>query len=169
MRAKKLEQKIEQEFHVSWYIVAYKLIFGLAELLTGIGIVFFGSQIFRLYTRLVSQELSEDPHDLLARLSERIVPHLFTHHTYLVMYLILLGTVKIAGAIGLMYKKNWGVDLLVGLSIILLPFQLASFFSHPNVFDAGYAVLGIFIIFYLTEFRPHAWISRLLLYRRAKK
>ena len=39
-----------------------------------------------------------------------IVPNVLTHNTVIVASLLLLGVAKVAGAIGLIYKQNWGVD-----------------------------------------------------------
>ncbi len=76
---------------------------------------------------------------------------------------MVLGLAKIAGAVGLVYKKNWGVDLLVGLTVIILPFQLINLVVHPSFFDFLYLLIGIGIALYLTRFKPHAWVSRVLL------
>jgi uncharacterized membrane protein len=153
----------EKEFHVSWLIVLYKFTLGLIETVSGITIALFGRQIFKLYTIDLAKELSEDPHDMLAKISNAIVPHIFTHNTYIIIYLILLGAVKIAGAIGLIYKQNWGVDLLVGLTLILLPVQIVTLILHPAIFDFMYMSVGLLIALYLIEFKPKAWISRMFL------
>lgn len=163
MTFEKVENNLEKDFHVSWYIIIYKFGLGLIELSFGLGIILFGQQVLHLYHRLASHELSEDPHDLLVNMSSRFVPGLFTHDMFLVIYLMLLGSVKIAGSIGLIYKQNWGVDLLVIMTIILLPFQIVSLFIHPSIFDFIYIVAGLFIAFYLIEFKPKAWVSRMLL------
>jgi uncharacterized membrane protein len=154
------EQKIEKELHVSAYIVIYKFVLGMAEFVSGIVLWFFGQKIYQLYQTGILKELSEDPHDLLANFSQSIIPNLFTHNTFLIVYLILLGFVKIAGAIGLIYRKNWGVDLLVGLTIVLAPFQVFNLITNPNIFDLFYFLVGIIIALYLIEFRPKAWISK---------
>lgn len=162
MRFFSKEQAIEKEYHVSSYIIVYKFVLGLIEFLSGIILQFFGSGIFRLYEKSVIREISEDPHDLLARISENIIPSLLTHNAYIVIYLLVLGFAKILGSIGLIYKQNWGVDLLVGLTIIMAPFQIVSLIFHPNIFDLVYLVLGFFIALYLIEFKPKAWVSRML-------
>jgi len=156
------EEKIEKEFHISVYIIVYKFVLGLAELLSGLVLVFYGSTIYQVYQAGMIKELSEDPHDLLANLSVGVVPNLLTHNTYLVIYLLILGAAKIAGAIGLIYKQNWGVDLLVGLTIILAPFQMVNIIIHRGAFDFFYFIAGLIIVLYLVEFRPKAWISRVL-------
>jgi uncharacterized membrane protein len=156
------EDEIEKEFHISIYILIYKFILGIVELLIGIGIALFGSKIYLLYRTSLIKELSEDPHDLLARISENFVPNVLTHNTYIIIYLIVLGLAKILGAIGLIYKQNWGVDLLVGLTILMAPFQIVNLIIHPNLFDLIYFIVGILIALYLIEFRPKAWISRII-------
>jgi uncharacterized membrane protein len=152
----------KEKFHVSRLIILYKFALGLIEFISGLGIVFLGKQILASTMVQISQELSEDPHDLLANMGVGIVPNIFTHNTFFVTSLILLGFTKIAGAIGLVYKQNWGVDLLVGLTVIMLPFQLINLFVHRSFMDFLYLVLGIVIALYLIQFKPKAWISRVL-------
>jgi uncharacterized membrane protein len=156
------EELIEKEFHVSVYILVYKFMLGIIEFLVGLAIALFGTKIYTVYQTSLIKELSEDPHDLLARISENFVPNVLTHSTYIVVYLIVLGLAKILGAIGLIYKQNWGVDLLVGLTILMAPFQIVNLIMHPNLFDLIYLIIGLLIALYLIEFRPKAWISRVL-------
>lgn len=156
------EEEIEKEFHVSVYIIVYKFAYGLAESLMGLAVALFGRSLYQLYETRLIRELSEDPHDSLARISESFVPHLLTHSTYIVLYLVLLGVAKMLGAIGLIYKQNWGVDLLVGLTILMAPFQIVNLVVHPNWFDLMYLTVGLLIALYLVEFRPGAWISRII-------
>lgn len=153
---------MEKEFHVSYLIIFYKFLLGLVEFATGIGIAIFGSGLYQFYRTTVRKELTEDPHDLLARISNSIVPNLLTHNTYILIYLIILGLAKMLGSVGLIYKQNWGVDLLVVLTVLMAPFQIYDLFIHPNIFDFIYFSLGLLIAFYLIEFRPRAWVSRVL-------
>jgi uncharacterized membrane protein len=153
-----MDQK--EELNVSRIIVVYKFALGLIELISGLAIAFFGKQLLAGYFLQLSQELSEDPHDAIAHLSLAVVPNLFTHNTVIVITLFLLGMAKIAGAIGLVYKKNWGIDLLVGLTVIMAPFQLINVFTHQHFFDFLYLLIGIVIALYLMRFKPGAWISR---------
>jgi len=161
MNTPEVEGRIEKEFHVSWYIIAYKALFGLSEFVLGTGITLFGQAALRWYRVVTAQELSEDPHDVLVRLTEHIIPNILTHNTFIALYLILLGTAKIAGAIGLIYKQHWGVDLLVGLTFIMLPFQLIRFTIHPSLPDFLYIVMGLLIAMYLVNFRPNEWARRI--------
>ena len=161
MTAPVSEEKFEKELHVSWYIVAYKFLFGLTELLLGAGITIFGSAAVSWYRVISVQELSEDPHDVLIRLTESVIPHVFAPHTFISVYLILLGTAKIAGAIGLVYKQYWGIDLLVGLTFVMLPFQLVQLIMHPSVADLLYIVTGLLIALYLINFHPREWAAHI--------
>lgn len=160
------EEELENEFHVSVYIIVYKFMLGFFESAAGLAIALFGSRLYGLIQTSLLKELSEDPHDLLARISENIVPHVLTHNTYIVLYLMILGIAKMLGAIGLIYRKNWGVDLLVGLTILMAPFQIVNMVLHPNVFDMIYFSVGILIALYLVEFRPGAWVSRVIRFVR---
>jgi len=155
------EKKIEKEFHVSRYIILYKFLLGFAEFSSGVGLWLFGSKIYQIYHVSLIRELSEDPNDILARFSQKIVPNLLTHNGFIIIYLVILGFAKILGAIGLTYKQNWGVDLLVGLTILMAPFQIVNIIVHPNIFDFLYFTVGILIALYLIEFKPKAWISKI--------
>jgi uncharacterized membrane protein len=154
------KENLEKEFHVSWFIIAYKFLFGLTEFVAGSSLALFGRQLLNAYTVNVAKELSQDPHDLLASLSEKIVANIFSHNTFIIIYLIILGGVKMVGAAGLVYKKNWGVDLIVGLITILLPFQIIDLIINPSLFTFLYMLTGIFIGLYLVEYKPKAWISK---------
>jgi uncharacterized membrane protein len=162
MRLFKNEEAVEKEYHVSIYIVVYKFILGITEFLLGLAIAFFGTEIYRTVQASLLRELTEEPHDLLARVGEAIIPNALNHNTFVVVSLIVLGIAKMAGAIGLIYKQNWGVDLLVGLTLIMAPFQIISLILHPRIFDLLYLAAGLAIALYLVEFRPKAWISRVL-------
>lgn len=152
--------KQTEEVEVSWIIVTYKFVLGLIETLSGLAMAILGKQIMAQYSFRLAQELMEEPHDLIARVSIGIVPNLFSHSTYVIASLIVLGLIKMAGAIGLVKKQNWGVDLLVGMTLIMLPFQVVSLVLHPNLFNCLYIAVGVVIALFLIQFKPKAWISR---------
>jgi uncharacterized membrane protein (DUF2068 family) len=153
-----MEQK--ETLHVSRYIIIYKITAGLLEFLSGLGIALFGRQLFVQIMLRLSLELTEDPHDFLANLSYKIIPNYFVHNTIIVTSLILIGMAKIIGAIGLMNKQNWGVDLLVGLTVVMLPFQIIHIIAQPTFFNFFFMLTGMMIALYLMRFKPKAWISR---------
>ncbi len=156
------EEALEAQYHVSIYIIIYKFALGIIEFTLGLVVAVFGAEIYHSVQNTLLRELSEDPHDLLARIAESIIPSVLTHNTVIVLSLLVLGVAKMAGAAGLIYKQNWGVDLLVGLTIIMAPFQIVSLITHPRLFDTVYLLVGFIIALYLIEWKPKAWISRVL-------
>lgn len=148
-------EALEKEFHVSTYIIAYKFLLGVAELLLGSGMLIWGNQIAHLYDSFRSGELLEDPNDTVANLLQKVMPYLLAHRGYIILLLVLLGIVKIVGSIGLYYKKYWGYDLLIGLTIVLLPFDLFNFVKNINLYNFSFFILNLLIALYLVEFKPH--------------
>jgi len=144
----------------TFFIIAYKLIFGLFETILGLGIIIFGKKYYQLYLSFQSQELLEDPHDLIVAIGKNVVPYIINHQTYVVLLLLLLGIVKVVGAIGLIYKKRWGVDLLLGLTLILLPFQFYNTVFHHSLIDIFYMFIGIYIALYLTNYHPWDYTTK---------
>ncbi|SRR6266404_1458099 len=134
-------QKLEEEFHVSRYIIIYKFVLGLLEFLLGASIIF---------GRFESNELLED-----------FVPYLFKHRQYIIITLVILGLAKMIAAIGLAYKKMWALDLLLGVTILILPFQLIAFMKSHSVFDFIYFAIGVFIVFWLVNFKPKQYLKKI--------
>lgn len=154
------EEIIEEELHLSWYIIAYKFIVGFFETLLGFAILFFGKAALLWYQAYSTQQLSEDPHAMMVRLTRSFVPGTLNHHTFLVSYLIILGLVKMIGAVGLMRHQYWGIDLLVAVTLLMLPFQLVQLILHPSIIDLIYILIGIGIALYLINFDPKTWFKK---------
>lgn len=145
----------------SHYIIIYKFTWGVIELLLGLGILFFGRSALFVYTRFASRELLEDPHDLLISFTRSLAPYVLYHRVYLIAYLTLFGLIKIIGAVGLVYDQMWGVDLLLVLTILLLPFQLYNLIFHHSLPDLIYVIIGLLIAMYLVNFHPRYYVSQL--------
>ena len=150
---------LEQELHVSWYIIIYKFILGVLEFLLGIGIIIFGKQVVTIYENFKAQELLEDPHDLLIMLVEKISPILSKNHGYIILLLLFLGVVKIIGSVGLMYRKHWGLDLLVILTMAILPFQFYNLVVSFSFGKLVYFIIDVLIALYLVEFQPKEYFQ----------
>ncbi len=161
-------KNLEQEFHVSRYIIVYKFTLGLFELLLGFGIIFLGTQTLGIYESFKSKELLEDSHDLLVAVFEKLVPYLLKHQGYIVLILIVLGLVKMIAAVGLANRKHWGLDLLVVLTISLLPFQMYSLIFSYSFANLVYFTINVFIALYLVKFQPKTYFSNLKHRIRAK-
>lgn len=159
MSKRNLEDQLEKEFHVSKAIIAYKFIAGFLEIILGFGILLGGKQILSTYQNFKTAELLENPHDILVIILERIVPYIFEHHVYFVLILLALGFVKVFGAIGLLYRKHWGLDLLVALTLILLPVDGFNLIFHPTWGKLIYFLLNIFISLFLVNFNPQGYFT----------
>jgi uncharacterized membrane protein len=162
MNTRQLEKSLERELHVSFYIVAYKFISGFLELILGMGILFFEKNVLAVYHSLVIRELLEDPRDFLVSISQKIIPYVLTRNRTLSIFLILIGLVKVIGAVGLIYKKDWGVDLLIVITLFFIPFQLWNVFNKHSLPDLIYLVLGIFISLYLINFKPGEYSTKFM-------
>lgn len=155
------EETLEKEYHVSRYIIVYKFILGLFEVILGLGIIIFGKRIFELYINFRNNGLFEDPHDFLAFWAEKIVPYILMHRGYVVLILLLLGITKMAGAYGLWNKKHWGLDILIFVTIALLPFEIYAIIAHPSLTKTAYFIINLFIALYLVNFKPHHYFTKL--------
>lgn len=154
--------------------VALKGLDGLGELVLGFPLLFLShAQIASLAHSVTAEELTEDPHDLLANLLLKGAAH--AGHGALLfvgLYLLLHGVVKLAIVVALI----WGKERLYPWAIVALAvfavFQVVEFVLHPSVSVALLTVLDIVIIV-LTwrEWRQHrslretfrttlAWIRR---------
>lgn len=150
-------QELEKEFHVSRYIIAYKFILGFLETLLGVGTLIFGKIMYDVYLNFKNTEALEEPHDLLVFLTEKIVPYLFAHRGYVVLILLLLGLTKMVGSIGLWYRKHWGLDILIIVTIGLLPFESYYLIIHPSFSKIAYFLINLFIALYLVNFNPKGY------------
>lgn len=155
------EENIEEELQISRLIILYKIISGFLEIMLGSALLIFGRELYRFYLNFQLEELFEDPHGLLASFLQKAIPYIFEHQGNIVLILFLLGTVKVAGAVGLLYHKHWGLDLLVGLTIILLPFEGANLLTHPSLTQFAYFSINLLIAFYLVNFKPKQYFHQL--------
>jgi len=129
---------------------------GLAELIGGLLLLFVtAGDIYHLAALLTQDELSEDPHDFIAR-------HLL--HTasgltgsaviFGAVYLLLHGAVKVVLVIALLLNKLWAYPCMIIVLLIFIGYQLYRIAMQPS---AGLVALTIFdaVIVTLTwrEFR----------------
>ena len=154
-------QNLEKEYHVSRYIIVYKFLLGLFEVVLGLGIIIYGKKIYTLYLNFRNSELLEDPHDFLAQIVERLVPFILAHQGYVVFILLLLGITKMVGTVGLWYKKHWGLDVLISVTIALLPFEIYAIIAHPSLTKTSYFIINLFIALYLVNFKPKHYFTNL--------
>ncbi len=148
---------------ISKAIVVYKLILGVIELFLGVGIL-FSAKILEIYRQYRVRELLENSNDVVVKTIDRLTPFVLQHHLYLTVFLIVLGISKIIGAIGLLNDKEWGLDLLIIIFFIFVPFDLFNLITHPTLLKFIYLLINLFIAFYLIEFQPHKYFRKLQKY-----
>ena len=128
--------------------VAVKGLDALSELLLGVPLLFFShAQLDSLARSVTAEELTEDPHDLVANLLLHTAAHA-GHGTllFVALYLIVHGVVKLAIIAALIWGAEriypWAIGALVAFTV----FQLVEFVLHPSVSVALLTVLDIVII-----------------------
>lgn len=142
-------------------IIIYELLLGLFESVIGAGLFFFGKDLLNFYNQLAVTELLEDPHDLFVNLTEGLIPKLFEHHIYIAILLLAFGVVKITSGMGLLYKREWGKHLLIGLLVILIPVDSYDLIKQVSLFKIAYLLIDVVIALYLIDFKPKQYIGEL--------
>lgn len=151
----------QSEIRVAKYIIVYKFLLGFFETVLGFGMIIYGKRIYDMYLSFRNNELLEDPHDFLAFWAEKIVPYLLMHRGWVVFILLTLGLTKMVGAVGLWYRKHWGLDILIVVTIALLPFEIYALITHPSFTKTAYFVINLFIALYLVNFNPKGYFINL--------
>lgn len=150
--------------HISKTVIIYKFVTGIIELILGLGILFFGRNISKIYSQYKVRELLDDPHDSLITLIDKITPTLIHYRTYFMIFLLVFGLVKIIGAIGLLKNKEWGLDLLILFFFLMLPFDIYTLLSHATFLKSLYFIINTLIALYLVQFRPHTYFWKYIKY-----
>ena len=151
----------KSDLQVSYLIIIYEFLLGLVEVILGLGILIIGDNVVLAYQALQHSDFLSERNDLLADILDSVIPYLTTHKLGISLLLLAFGAVKISSAIGLWLKKEWGKHLLVGLLVVLIPFDLFGLVTHPDIFEVGYLVIDVLIILYLIEFSPKEYLEDL--------
>ena len=116
---------------------------GLAELLGGLLLLFATPRsIHRLAVVLTQGELSEDPHDLVARYLLHTANGLTGNAVVFgAVYLLLHGAVKVVLVIALLLNKLWAYPCMIVVLLIFIGYQLYRIALHPGV---GLIALTVF-------------------------
>lgn len=139
-------------------IVAYKGIWGLVEIILGLGTILLGGIIRQAAASefvhdLVTRELTEDPQDVFVNW---LLAHLkwLDFSVYVGAGLIFLGLVKLALAVGVWYRswtvRDIGVVFFSGVAVYGV-YELAADFSF---FKAIALFLDMLILFYFWHMLP---------------
>jgi len=120
---------------------------GILEVIGGILLLFLSpSAIQHLVRALTAHELSEDPHDLIARYLLHTTAHLH-HGTTLfgAIYLLSHGIAKIVLVVLVLRDKLWAYPWLIGLLLAFIAYQLYRITAVH--FSVGLTLLTVFDAF----------------------
>jgi uncharacterized membrane protein len=131
--------------------VLFKGLDGLVELAGGILLLFATpASLLSAANRVTAEELSEDPHDLIANLIVHGAAHLHAGSVlFVAAYLLLHGVVKLAIVVALLIGSRRVYPWAMAALGVFLIFQLYELVTKPSV---GVAVLTVFdaVIIWLT-------------------
>lgn len=117
---------------------------GILEVIGGALLLFLSPQAIQHVVRaLTAHELSEDPHDVIARYVLHSTSHLNTSITiYGAVYLLIHGVAKIVLVALVLRGKLWAYPWLIGLLLAFIGYQLYQIIAVR--FSAGLTALTIF-------------------------
>jgi uncharacterized membrane protein len=147
--AKPLSPALDKTFKIG---LVLKGLDGVLEVAGGILLLFLSPQAIQHIARaLTAHELSEDPHDLIARYLLHTTAHLH-HGTTLfgAIYLLSHGIAKVVLVVLVLRDKLWAYPWLIGLLLAFIAYQLYQITAVH--FSAGLTALTIFdaILVWLT-------------------
>jgi uncharacterized membrane protein len=142
--AKALSPALDTTFKVG---LVLKGLDGILEVAGGIFLLFLSPQAIQHLARvLTAHELSEDPHDLIARYLLHTTAHL-SHGTTLfgAIYLLSHGIAKIVLVALVLKDKLWAYPWLIGLLLAFIAYQL--YRITAVYFSIGLTLLTVFDAF----------------------
>lgn len=143
--------KSTMDHKIAKIIVYFKGIFGIIELIVGLGLLFVGRESLNEYMLwLVDFEPFEKHPRLMDSTTRFIADHVLgSMHTLIALYMIVHGLVFIAVVIALVHKKMWAfpaAGILLTLFIIYQIYRLALAFSLILLI---FTLIDVAIIFFL--------------------
>src|SRR5215470_19726394 len=139
--AKPLSPALDKTFKIG---LVLKGLDGVLEVVGGIVLLFLSPQTIQHLVRvLTAHELSEDPHDVIARYLLHTTAHL-SHGTTLfgAIYLLSHGAAKIVLVALVLRDKLWAYPWLIGLLLAFIAYQLYQITAVH--FSVGLTLLTVF-------------------------
>ena len=135
-------------------VACLKILFGAIELVTGLLWLFVTpSGVQHQIQRLVDWMATQQPDNPAVEMLQRQLPALFAHGTLVALGLVLLGSVKLAGAAGFLSGRPWGYWLFVASLVALLPVDVRSAADDGSPFAWLFVGLDVAILAALLWFR----------------
>ena len=121
--ARPLSPALDKTFKIG---LVLKGLDGILEVIGGIVLLFLSPQAIQHLARtLTAHELSQDPHDLIARYILHTTAHLTTSTTLFgAIYLLSHGAAKIVLVVLVLRDKLWAYPWLIGLLLAFIAYQL---------------------------------------------
>lgn len=128
--------------------VLFKGIDGLGELIGGAVLLFVSPAHLRgAADAATAEELSEDPHDIVANLIRHGAAHLGgSAIVYVALYLLLHGVVKVAIVLALLLGSKRVYPWAIAALIAFVVFQVYELLTRPSAGVAALTVFDVFII-----------------------
>jgi uncharacterized membrane protein len=120
----------------------------LFEIAGGIALWFINpAQIMRLTALLTQDELSEDPHDIVANYLRHAAGHLsiISEH-FMSLYLLSHGVVKLFAVVALLKNKLWGYPLSIVVFGGFIGYQIYRFTLTGGIGLIALTVFDLFVI-----------------------
>lgn len=145
MKARQRNKTIHHLFDLSLMV---KAVDGVLEVVGGILLLFMSpDRINGMLRALTQHELSEDPHDRLARLLVHAIQQLSASTTiFAAFFLLWHGVVKVGLVWALMRKQWWAYPVAIVAFGLFLAYQLYRFAHTRSVWLVALSVLDAFVI-----------------------
>jgi uncharacterized membrane protein len=139
------------DYKIARFLVYFKGIFGIIELIIGIGLLLVGPKALNKYMLwLVEFEPFDKPSRIMDSTTQFIADHVLgSLHTLIALYMIVHGLVFIAVVIALVHKKLWAfptAGIILTLFIVYQIYRLALAFSLILLI---FTLIDIAIMFFL--------------------
>jgi uncharacterized membrane protein len=135
-------------------IVVFKLVTGGAELVVGSALLFLsGSGLRTIIDRLTAAERLQDPGDPVVSFVYDHLHSLLSDKATVGAALLVLGLVKVIGAIGLLRHKPWAYYLLLAMVVLLVPVDTVHLIGHFSLGAAFLAVANVVVLGLLIRYR----------------
>jgi uncharacterized membrane protein len=135
-------------------IVGFKFLSGGLEVLSGVALAVLPAGVLQtVVDMLVREEVREDPHDPAVAFIQGHLDGFLNQRHGVAVGLVVLGTIKIVGAYGLLKRRAWGYYLLVSVLVVLLTIEVIHLSDGLSGFAVAVTVANGIVLGILLTFR----------------
>lgn len=125
--------------------IILKALNAVVEIALGV-LVLLTAKLVTFVDSLASQELIEDPNDFLASHFQQFLYPLLHAHTFVAIYLLSHGVIKLVLAAGLLRRDLWAYPTALGVFFLFIVYQTYRFTITHSVFLIVLTVFDLIII-----------------------